>query len=161
MEPSTPPDDARCERPILERDLQAYLAKNLDALGEHLKFVATEHILPIGRVDILARDRGNSLVAIELKIGPVTRDAVGQLQSYMGALGKEGAPWSVRGILVGAALDEGARSALSVARDITFVQYSIAFQFAQTHSSPRSEQIREIRRLAGIKKVFEPRNFRR
>ncbi len=122
------------DRPVLERDIQQYLESNLQLLGEPLSLVGKEYPVPFGRIDLLARDSRNSAVAIELKLGAATRDAVGQLQSYMGALQLEDPDVFVRGILVAASLDPSAEAALKVARDIKFVSYSIAFTFREVHS---------------------------
>lgn len=74
------------DRAPLERDIQSFLAVNLSAsLGERLTLIGTEHPVSFGRIDILAKDSRDSLVAIELKLGAASRDAIGQLQSYMGA----------------------------------------------------------------------------
>lgn len=73
-------------RPLLERDIQTFLEGNIQLLGEDLTLVGREHPVPFGRIDLLAKDSRNRLVAIELKLGAANRDSVGQLQSYMGAL---------------------------------------------------------------------------
>jgi RecB family endonuclease NucS len=70
---------------ILEREVRDYVAKNLTvALGESFELARIEHPVSFGRIDILAWDSRRSLVAIELKRGIATREAIGQLQSYMG-----------------------------------------------------------------------------
>lgn len=117
------------DRPILERDIQSYLEANLQSLGEPLFLVGKERAVSFGRIDLLAKDTKNRLVAIELKLGPATRDAVGQLQSYIGALRAEEPNVFVRGILVAACLDASGEAAFRVTRDIKFVSYSIAFAF--------------------------------
>lgn len=127
------PEAPQCDdRGPLERDLQAFLAKNLSStLGEKLVLVDTEHPVPFGRIDILAKDARDSLVVIELKLGAATRDAVGQLQSYMGALQAENPNVFIRGVLVAASLDAGAEAALRMARDIQFMSYAVTFQFTR------------------------------
>ena len=116
---------------LLERHIQSFLESNLNSLGEHLSLVAKEHPVPFGRIDLLARDASNNLVAIELKLGSAGRDAIGQLQSYMGALKEEEPDVFVRGILVAASLDPGAEAAFRVARDIMFISYEVTFSFRQ------------------------------
>ncbi len=103
----------------------------MQALGEKLLLVGKEYPVPFGRIDLLAKDTKNSLVAIELKLGTASRDAIGQLQSYMGALQSAEPDVFVRGILVASALDRGAEAALHVARDIKFVSYTVAFTFRE------------------------------
>ena len=119
-------------RAPLERDVQQYLAKHLSsALQETLTLVSVEHPVPFGRIDILAQDGRGSLVPIELKLGVASREAVGQLQSYMGALQDKNPKRFVRGILVALSLDAGAEAALRVARDIQFISYAVTYSFTR------------------------------
>lgn len=127
-DPEAPLED---DRPILERDIQAFLESHVGALGENLTLISREHPVPFGRVDLLARDGKSRLVAIELKLGVATRDAVGQLQSYMGALQDAEPNTFVRGILVAASLDAAGEAALRVARDIKFFSYALSFIFSR------------------------------
>lgn len=116
-------------RPLLERDIQTFLERNIQLLGEGLTLVGREHPVPFGRIDLLAKDSRNRLVAIELKLGAANRDAVGQLQSYMGALQVAKPETFVRGVLVAKSMDAGAEAALRVARDIQFFSYALCFDF--------------------------------
>jgi hypothetical protein len=116
-------------RPLLERDIQTFLEGNIQLLGEDLTLVGREHPVPFGRIDLLAKDSRNRLVAIELKLGAANRDSVGQLQSYMGALQAAEPETFVRGVLVAKSLDAGAEAALRVARDIQFFSYALFFKF--------------------------------
>ena len=127
---------------ILERDVQFYLAENLSsALNEALELVGKEVSVPFGRIDVLARDASGRLVAIELKVGVASRDAIGQLQSYMGALQVQYPGIIVRGILVAASLDDKAEAALSVARNIQFWSYNVRFTFRQVKESPKESLV--------------------
>lgn len=127
------PEPNQCEnRGPVERDIQHYLANNLSfALEEELTLVGSEYPVPFGRIDILAQDSRGSLVAIELKLGTATRDAIGQLQSYMGALRAEHPDTFVRGIVVATSLDAAAEAALTVTRDILFTSYAVTFKFVR------------------------------
>lgn len=153
-------------RAPLERDVQDYLANNLSyALEEELTLVGTEYAVPFGRIDILAKDSRGSLVAIELKLGTATRDAVGQLQSYMGALRAEHPNTFVRGILVASSIDAAAEAALSVSRDILFTSYAITFEFfrrTETASSYAEWEARMTPRTEATtpkKKLWLPPSF--
>ena len=127
---------------ILEREVQFYLAENLSsALNEALELVGQEVSVPFGRIDVLARDARGRLVAIELKAGIASRDAIGQLQSYMGALQVQHPGLIVRGILVAASLDDKAEAALSVARNIQFWSYKVRFTFHQVIHSPEDSLV--------------------
>jgi hypothetical protein len=69
---------------ILERfDLEEWVEKTPDILGEDLLVIAKEYPLPSGiRLDLLAIDRQANLVIIELKRGESGRDAEWQATKY-------------------------------------------------------------------------------
>lgn len=154
------------ERTPLERDLQAFLATRLSSsLGQSLTLIRTEYPVPFGRIDILAKDELDRLVAIELKLGTASRDAVGQLQSYMGALAQESPDSFIRGILVAASLDAGAEAVLRIARDIQFFSYVITYEFALVQESQSTYQDWTTRReklgKSTESKLWLPPSFKR
>lgn len=53
---------------ISESDLEKFLIKNLEALEEGLRFLEKQVSIQDGRIDILARDKSDNLVIIELKV---------------------------------------------------------------------------------------------
>lgn len=119
--------------PLYEREVQNYLAKNLQLLNEEgLKLIQTEYPVEFGndkgRIDILAEDKTGKLVVIEVKRGRAGREAVGQIQSYMGAILRNSEGRGIRGILVAAEIDEVARSALLVA-SIELFLFKTHFEF--------------------------------
>lgn len=117
---------------VPERLVQEFLAKNLSVLGiPGLELMGMEYQVPSGRIDILAKSSDRRLIAIEVKRGTATRDAVGQLQSYVGDLLAEGVTGFVGGLLVAARLDQGARSALLATPSIEFWSYEVAFTFSR------------------------------
>lgn len=107
-----------------ERLVQEHLAEHLELLGlGHLTFIGLEVVVPgIGRIDILAR-LDDELVVIEVKRDAARREAVGQLQSYMGQALTLFSYATARGVLVAAGIDAATASALKVASRITFVDY--------------------------------------
>jgi hypothetical protein len=109
-----PVDSSRREPEIPERLIQVFLSQNLSQLGlGHLELVELEHPLPeVGRVDILARGADGTIYPVEVKRGAATRDAIGQLQSYVGELMTIYPNSKVHGILVAASLDGAATAAL-------------------------------------------------
>lgn len=119
-------DPAGPER-LLERHLRDYLVKNLDAsLRIRLRVIETERVVEgVGRIDIFAEGPLGSLWAIELKIGTATRDAVGQLSSYLGGLETEGI--KARGLLVASAFDKSALAAARAVPNIYLYSYSVQF----------------------------------
>jgi ribosomal protein S27AE len=124
---------ANPEPEIPERLIQVFLSQNLSQLGlGRLELVELEHPLPeVGRVDILARASDGTLYPIEVKRGVATRDAIGQLQSYVGELMSTYPSARVHGVLVAASLDGAATAALIATPTIDFWSYSAHFQFTK------------------------------
>jgi len=115
---------------LFERDVRDYVAKNLSAsLGEILALVGVERPVSFGRIDILAQDAHQNFVVIEVKRGSASREAIGQIQSYMGALTDDYPDTFIRGILIAASLDAGAEAALKMSRNIQFMAYTLSFSF--------------------------------
>ena len=140
-EPSLlPVDSSRREPEIPERLIQVFLSQNLSQLGlGHLELVELEHPLPeVGRVDILARGADGTIYPVEVKRGAATRDAIGQLQSYVGELMTIYPNSKVHGILVAASLDGAATAALMATPTIDFWSYSAHFQFIKRSVTRRS-----------------------
>ena len=83
----------------MERDLQVALRQSIDQLEKGLAIVdgGREHVVPSGKIDILAEDSEGNRVVIELKAVTAGRDAVAQTLAYMGDLDAEEAA-TIRGI---------------------------------------------------------------
>lgn len=131
MEPSASLDQqstADTEK-LLEKHLQSFLAANIGAALEiPFKLVSTERFLKdVGRIDILAEGPLGTIWAIELKIGCASRDAVGQLSSYLGALQTEGI--EARGILIASNFDASALAAIRAVPSIYCYSYAVGFSF--------------------------------
>jgi len=76
--------------------------------------LATERETPAGAVDIYGEDARGATVVVELKRKRVGPDAVGQLDRYVDALGRDlHADAEVRGILVAPSVTERARNLLA------------------------------------------------
>lgn len=120
---------------LLEKDIQHFLAKNLQVLGPNLTLIGTEHEVPFGRIDVLAVDPDFNHTVVEVKRGIANRDAIGQLQSYMGAIKRTFPESRVEGVLVALALDAGADAALEAAVNIRFVRYELRFHFEAAKSA--------------------------
>jgi RecB family endonuclease NucS len=119
---------------LYEKEVQEYLAANLDLLGvKGLQLVQTEYPIKFGRdsgrIDILAKEGESSFLVIEVKRGIAGRAAVGQLQSYMGAIHEEYPSKRVRGMLVAMGLDDAARAALIVTQAVEFFEFKTRFEF--------------------------------
>jgi endonuclease NucS-like protein len=80
-----------------ETDLRDFLAKNLSCIEPGLRLYQSgersgiEFPVEDGRIDVLAIDRSERFVVIELKVGRGRNKALGQLLYYMGMGGQE--PW--------------------------------------------------------------------
>ena len=92
-----------------------------------------ERKVPAGFIDITARDRDGTTVAIELKAGTADRDAIGQLLSYMGDLMEN--TGSLRGILVAGDFSPRAIAAARAAPNVRLVRYGVRFSFETVSAS--------------------------
>ncbi|NJN40632.1 MAG: DUF91 domain-containing protein [Gammaproteobacteria bacterium] len=116
-------------RVSMERDLHAYLAKNLTKIepGLRLHDGGVEYQTGAGRIDILAVDDSDRFVAIELKAGRATDSALGQLLGYVGALSEPRK--DVRGILVAFEFDERVIYASRALPNVHLMKYAVDFRF--------------------------------
>ena len=123
----------------LERDLEANLVANLTQLETGLRLYQGDDVQGrqfdtgvVGRIDILAVDKDNRYVVIELKAGEADEKVFGQILRYMGWVRKElanGAP--VRGIIVANSFHEKAKYAAEAVQSIALKKYEIRFRFAE------------------------------
>jgi endonuclease len=122
----------------LERDLQLALRQNIEQLepGLTISDDGREQTVPSGRIDITARDRDGATVVIELKVGAVDRDAIGQWLAYMGDLAEQGG--SVRGIFVARDFTLRLLSAARVVPNLRLVKYGFHFTFETMTGSRKS-----------------------
>jgi hypothetical protein len=120
-----------------ERDLESFLAKDLQKLEQGLHLYRANGILgrqvdakSAGRIDLLAEDKDNNLVVIEIKVGEVDREVCGQIQAYMSwvknvlAGGK-----SVRGIVVAKDFTDRLRLAAKMVPELSLRKYRVDFEF--------------------------------
>lgn len=111
--PSTPRRPRRPPMPPLkrrwvERQLETWLAEHLEVLRPHgfnLEFVRRQAYLSghEGTLDLLCRrtDQPDAYVVVELKVGEVLRDAVGQVLGYLGWMREQPEVAQVDGVLIG------------------------------------------------------------
>lgn len=120
-----------------EEDLQYYLKDNLHILEEDLKLYhdddneiqGVEYDAGDGRrIDILALDKHNNLVVIELKVSKAYDRVVGQLLRYMGwikeSLADEGQ--KVRGIIVARNISKDIKIACSQVSNVDLFEYKLS-----------------------------------
>lgn len=118
-----------------ERDLQNYLARNLEALGPDLRVYEEEGLTgveyPVGGryIDILAVDKDDNFVVVELKVSRGYDRTVGQLLRYMGWVRENLADGrKVCGIIVANDITEDLKLAASHLPDVSLVEYEITFR---------------------------------
>jgi RecB family endonuclease NucS len=118
-----------------ERDLRNYLEKNLSVLEPRLTLYQDEEFMgiefPVGSrfIDILAVDRNDDFVVIELKVSREHERTIGQILAYMGWVQKDLAGTKkVRGIVVASGFTEDFKLAASRITDIALFEYDISFK---------------------------------
>lgn len=132
------PETANVEATIsLERDMEASLVTALQQLEPGIVLYSKDGTRGqqldtgvVGRLDLLAVDKGGTLVVIELKVGRADDRAIAQTMRYMGWVQRElagGKP--VRGILVAREFSDGAKFAALALPSLTLKEYRVAFTF--------------------------------
>lgn len=117
-----------------EKDLQFFLSQNLNKIEDGLSLFEDGDVngieYPVGGrfVDILAVDRNNNLVVIELKASRGHEKVIGQLLRYMAWLKKNQAEENqkVRGMIVCNKLSTDLKLACSIVPDISLYEYDLS-----------------------------------
>lgn len=117
-----------------EKDLQNFLAKNLNIIGNGLTLYMKEGIngleFPVGNraIDILALDKNKDYVVIELKVSRGYDRVVGQILRYMGSIRQKLAEKNqkVRGIIIAREITEDLILACSETQNIELFEYSLS-----------------------------------
>lgn len=120
---------------LLEKDLQRYLAENLECIEPGLKLYEDEDLRGIEyeagggrRIDILAVDRNGAFVVIELKVSRGYDRVIGQLLRYMNWVRRDLAELDqkVRGIIVCRSMSEDLLLACSSMKDVELFEYKLS-----------------------------------
>ena len=120
---------------LLERDLQRYLAENLECIEPGLKLYEDEGIRGFEfeagggrRIDILAIDKAGAFVVLELKVSKGYDRVVGQLLRYVNWVRQNLAEpgQSVRGIIVCRTMSEDLRLACAGMKDVELFEYQLS-----------------------------------
>lgn len=119
---------------LLERDLQRYLAENLECIEPGLKLYEDEDIRGFEfdaggrRIDILAIDKAGAFVVLELKVSKGYDRVVGQLLRYMNWVRQNMAEprQRVRGIIVCRTMSDDLRLACASIRDVELFEYQLS-----------------------------------
>ncbi|SOC41446.1 endonuclease NucS domain-containing protein [Ureibacillus acetophenoni] len=88
---------------LLERDIEKYIANNPSILDPNYILVKSQHIFSDeSRLDLLLKNEKNDeYIVVEIKKGPIDRNALKQIKHYMKLCEKELNYHTVKGILVG------------------------------------------------------------
>ena len=117
-----------------EKDLQNFLSKNLDRIESGLRLYEEEDVtgieFPAGSrfIDILALDKNNNYVVIELKVSRGYDRVVGQLLRYMGWIKQNHAEEDqlVRGLIVARDISEDLSLACAGLGNIGLYEYEFS-----------------------------------
>lgn len=115
-----------------EQDLKQHIAANLEEIEQGLKLYpkGIEFYTDIGKIDILATDRNNDFVIIELKAGTAGDKALGQIQGYMAWIKKNLAKdKKVRGVIISSDTDNRLKYAVSLLENLEIKKYEVHFSF--------------------------------
>jgi len=120
---------------LLEKDLQNYLAKNLECIEPGLKLYENEDIRGLEfeagngrRIDILAVDRSGALVVIELKVSKGYDRVVGQLLRYVNWIKVNVAEHGqqVRGMIICRVMSDDLRLACAGNPNVELLEYQLS-----------------------------------
>jgi len=95
-----------------ERDMQEAILYDPNLLEEGFQPLEAERTVEPGFIDIIGRDKNNTLTIVEIKRNPASKEAVTQLKKYMDIYSTDNGR-SVRGILVAPELKKGAQQLLT------------------------------------------------
>ena len=117
-----------------EKDLQNFLAKNLSLIEPGLTLYMEEDItgieFPVGNrfIDILAKDKENNYVVIELKVSRGYDRVVGQILRYMAWIRKNHAEENqkVRGTIIAREISDDLLLACSETKNVELYEYNLS-----------------------------------
>lgn len=117
----------------LEAHLRDFLAKNLERIETGLRlYDSREHNgieFPVdgGRIDLLAVDRNEKFVVIELKLSQGRNKTLGQLLYYMGWVDKHLGRGPCRGFIIANDITEELSIAVSRVTSVSLAKYRMSF----------------------------------
>ena len=117
----------------LEAHLRDFLAKNLERLEADLRLYegegkrGIEFAVDSGRIDLLAIDRNNHFIVVELKLSRGRNAALGQLLYYMGWVDQHLGNGPCRGLIVANEITEELITAVSRVPGVALFRYRMSF----------------------------------
>ncbi len=113
---------------LLERNLHDYLENNPNLIGVgNCTVIAREYVVDSGRIDLVVENSEQEIWAVELKIGEASRDAIGQIASYVSSLADDFPEHNVFGLLIASSFDTTAIRAHKSLRNIGLSTYQLHF----------------------------------
>ena len=116
-----------------KRDLEAFIFENIESIEEGLKPYRGEsgrqYTVESGRIDILATDKEDNFVVIELKADKGGDAVLTQTLAYMVDIEKIAEQRKVRGIIIARDFSSKLVSAVSRVQDIKLMKYKVKFDF--------------------------------
>jgi predicted nuclease of restriction endonuclease-like (RecB) superfamily len=121
---------------LVEKPLERYLSSRLKVLEDNLRLVGTQYPLDYENnrwyIDILAKDKNDNLVVIELKAGVAKEGVYSQISKYIAVINKthlEAKGKKVRGIIVANEFTIELKLAVSNMPEILLKKYNMDFRF--------------------------------
>lgn len=126
-----------------EKDLQNFLAKNLSLIETGLELYMEEEIsgveFPVGNcfIDILAVDKNDDYVVIELKVSRGYDRVIGQILRYMAWIRKNHAEENhkVRGIVIAREISDDLLLACSETKNVELYEYNLAISLKKIETN--------------------------
>jgi hypothetical protein len=117
----------------LEKTIQSVIATNPERIEPGMKVYESdgnfgfEYQTPIGRIDLLCKDRDDNFVVVELKAVGSSDQVAGQLGRYMGWTKENLAEPNqrVRGIIIAKGVSERLRLSAAVMNDVEVFEYEL------------------------------------
>jgi len=117
----------------LESDLEEFIFENLGSVEEGLKPYrgksGRQYTVQSGRIDILATDKEDNFVVIELKADMGGDSVLTQTLAYMADVSKIAEERKVRGIIIARDFSSKLIAAVSLLQNIELMKYKVKFDF--------------------------------